>query len=125
MTTAEFDSAPVVPQDAIPERLAKEHDNYLVMYGIRTDDAAFVFHFFPPLDRKEFEPRYGMAARLERAIPKCFDVRRIQANEVLETMRADKDDITPSYCIIVHGLGASPDPWPLVNRFFEELEPPL
>lgn len=124
-TAPQFEAAPVAPQDAIPDRLAREHKSYLVEYGIRTDDYSFVFHFFPPLDVKKFDPAFKIAARLERAIPACFDLRKIMANEVLEATRSAEDDITPSYCVIVRGLGSSLDPWPLVNRFFEEIEAPL
>ena len=112
-------------RDAITNRLAKETKNYLVEYGVRTDDMAMVFHFFPPMSASRWDARYKMEKRLEIAMPACFDTTKIQANEVLSTMRSTPDDLTPSYCIIVRGLGSSLDPWPLVNRFFEKIDSAL
>jgi len=97
----------------IPEPLAKDTADYLVEYGIRVDDAAMVFHFFPAKDAKDWKESYHMPDRLEHAIQACFDTTKVRANYVSELK---------SFCIIVYGLGAGPDPWPLVERFFSEIE---
>lgn len=97
----------------IPELLAKDTPNYLVEYGVRVDDAAMVFHFFSPKDATDWDESYAMTRRLEHAIKSCFDVAKVRA-EYISDMR--------SFCIIVRDLGAALDPWPLVERFFSEIE---
>jgi hypothetical protein len=101
--------------DAIPERLAKEAPNYLVEYGIRFDDAAMVFHFFPPMHRQDWDPEWKMNERLERAIAETFDT---------DLVSADYADEVRSFCVIVRGLGCAPDPFPLVELFFERIDSP-
>lgn len=111
--------------DAIPDRLAKQTPNYDVEYGVRADDMAMIFHFYPPgTDWSSYPPKkfgtwpqkYAMDQRLERALPESFDVAFVKAVFTEESQ---------SFCIIVKGLGHSPDPWTLVNRFFERIDAPL
>lgn len=97
----------------VPNPLAKDTKNYLVEYGVRIDDGAMVFHFFVPKDRNDWDPAYAMDKRLERAIPACFSVERVSADFAREMN---------SFNVIVGGLGASPDPWPLVEKFFQALD---
>lgn len=111
-------------RDAIPNRQAKQTVNYVVEYGVREDDGAMIFHFYPPgTDWSKYPPEklgvwsptYGMDRRLEAAMPAIFDTRFIKATFTEEMQ---------SFCIIVHGLGRSPDPWPLVNRFLDRIDVP-
>ncbi len=97
---------------AIPALLAKQTADYEVEYGIREDDGAIVFHFYAP-GRGEWDPAWDATARLERALPMCFDTSKLHAEYI---------SIVHSYCIIVKDLGFSPDPWPLVERFLSEVE---
>lgn len=112
-------------RDAIPNRQAKQTPNYVVEYGSREDDGSMIFHFYPPgTDWSEYPPKsigtwppaFKMDHRLERAIAMTFDVKFVKATFTEEMA---------SFCIIVRGLGRSPDPWPLVNRFFERIDGPL
>jgi hypothetical protein len=100
---------------AIPELLARDTPEFFVEYGIRIDDHAMVFHFYPP---KSSPGRWvevsRMAERLERAIPKHFDVAGGR-------VRATYAEELHSFCVIVRGLGAAPDPWPLVARFLDDV----
>lgn len=110
--------------DAIPERLAKQHQEYIAVYGIRADDQAMVFHFYPPGTDFAAQPQkigtwgqeWRMDERLERAIPHAFKVEFVKAVYTAEMK---------SFCIIVRGLGHSPDPWFFVHRFFEKIDAPL
>jgi hypothetical protein len=98
----------------LPEPLARDTPNYLVEYGIRLDDLAMVFHFFPPKDREDWDPaRWNLARRLEVVLPKHFDTRMLTAGYAPEIR---------SFYVIVGGLGAVPDPWFLVERFFGALD---
>jgi len=112
-------------RDAVADRQVKQTPNYFVEYGVREDDGSMIFHFYPPnTDWSEYPPKkigswptaYQMADRLERAMPIVFDVQFIKARYTEELA---------SFCIIVRGLGRSPDPWPLVNRFFSLIDAPL
>lgn len=112
-------------QDAIPNRLARQTENYTVEYGVRADDSAMVFHFYPPgtdwskyppEEIGQWRPNYRMHERLERAMPQSFDIKFLKATFTEETQ---------SFCIIVAGLGKSPDPEPLVARFFARIDAPL
>lgn len=108
-------------QDAIPNRMAKQTKNYDVQYGVREDDKAMVFHFFPPGSDPPkkiaaWNEAYKMNERLERALPATFDVSSVTATYT-EEMR--------SFCIIVGGLGRSMDPWHYVHRFFAKIDEPL
>lgn len=142
ITFDEFEKQVSSIRRAIPDLLAKDSAQYIAEYGVRSDDQAMVFHFFPKkslmelhkindeqararytvpqleklTETKDWDKSYGMDKRLERAIPKCFKV---------ENVSADYADEMSSFCVIVGGLGASLDPWPLVNRFFAEIDAPL
>lgn len=99
----------------VPNLLARDTKDYLVEYGVRVDDKAMVFHFFSPKDRSTWDPEANMDQRLKRAIDICFPVKKVTAGF------ADELD---SFYVIVGELGASPDPWPLVERFFRVLDAP-
>jgi hypothetical protein len=100
----------------IPNPLAQDTKNFLVEYGVRLDDQAMVFHFFSPKDAVTWDPTYRMDARLKRAIDGSFDVSRVTAG-----FAPDVD----SFYVIVGGLGASPDPWTLAERFLASIDAPL
>jgi len=111
--------------DAIPGRLMKQTQNYHVEYGVRIDDNAMIFHFYPPdTDWTYYPPTtpgswaaaYAMNDRLERAMPKVFDVKFLKASFT---------ELNQSFCIIAKGVGASPDPFYFAHRFFEEIDAPL
>jgi hypothetical protein len=97
----------------LPELLAKDTPNYLVEYGIRYDDGAMVFHFFPPKHRTSWDPSWSLARRLELAMPLCFDTAKLSAGFVEELN---------SFYVIVGGLGTVPDPWITVERFFRAID---
>lgn len=97
----------------IPNVRAKDTPGYLVEYGSRVDDGAMVFHFFAPIRDDTWNEDYQMHRRLESAIAQHFDTTKVSAN-----YEQDMD----SFCIIVGGLGAAPDPWPLVERFFGTID---
>ncbi len=103
-------------REAVPELLAKDTPNYLVEYGIRTDDAAMVFHFFSAKDVEGWPEELRMNERLEKAIPKCFDVSKVSAGYA---------DELRSFYVIVGGLGSAPDPWPRVDSFFAAIDDAL
>jgi len=100
----------------IPNPLAMDTPNFLVEYGVRIDDQAVVFHFFSAKDRSTWDPEYRMDERLRRAIDANFDTRKITCG-----FAAEMD----SFYVIVGGLGAGPDPWPLVERFLSDVQAPL
>jgi hypothetical protein len=100
-------------QTHIPDLLARDTPNYLAEYGVRITDEAMVFHFFPPKDRTGWDSRWQPDMRLKAAIDEHFDTRYVSASYVEELQ---------SFCVIVGGLGAAPDPWPLVEKFFRALD---
>jgi hypothetical protein len=100
----------------IPNPLALDTPNFLVEYGVRADDQAFVFHFFSAMDKSEWDPAYKMDVRLRRGIDKNFDTTKVTCGFAVEV---------DSFYVIVGGLGAGPDPWPLVNRFLSDVQAPL
>lgn len=118
-----FEASPVTGlTDAIPNRMALRTDLYDVEYGIRMDDKSFIFHFYPPnTDWSEYPPKHvgkwadpnAMTERLELAIRETFDVQFVKGSYTAENQ---------SFCIIVKGLGASPDPWFLAHRFFQKID---
>jgi hypothetical protein len=84
-----------------------------VEYGVRLDDKAMVFHFYPPKDKSTWDPASKMDARLKSAIDSCFRVEKVTAGFAAEL---------DSFYVIVGDLGAAPDPWTLVERFFRVLD---
>lgn len=110
-------------QDAIPERLGDQNEHYQVEYGIRSDDNAMVFHFYPPDTDWSTNPptfgkwseAYGMHNRLEGALAKVFDVNKLKATYT-EELR--------SFCIIAYGIGFNPDPFYFARSLFEKIETP-
>lgn len=116
-TGKQIDGTPAVSgaglRQSIPNLLAMDTKNWLSQYGIREDDSAMVFHFFP---KTKWDPRYKMDKRLEAAIEKCFDTTRV---------RADFAEELDSFCVIVAGFGASLDPWPMVHRFLSSIDDAL
>lgn len=110
-------------EDSIPDRLAKDTAEWLCEHGIRTDDQAMVFHFYPKRQipgvfDKEGNPvagwseDYHMDRRLDQAL-KMFDPEDLNC-KFIETHN--------SFNVIVGGLGAALDPWPLVEKFFSRIE---
>lgn len=97
----------------VPNPLALDTPNFLVEYGVRVDDQAMVFHFFSAKDRQTWDPSYGMEKRLEAAIAKNFDTQKVTCGFALEM---------DSFYVIVGGLGAGPDPFPLAERFLRDVE---
>lgn len=97
----------------IPNPLAMDTPNFLVEYGVRVDDQAVVFHFFSAKDRLTWDPAYRMDDRLRRAIDANFDVSKVTCGYASEM---------DSFYVIVGGLGAGPDPWPLVERFLSDVQ---
>lgn len=93
---------------AIPDPLARDTRHFLVEYGVRIDDSAIVFHFFSPKDG-DWNPAFHQ--HLEKAL------------QLLPTtsMTAGYAPEVDSFYVIVGGLGASPDPWPTIEKFFSEL----
>lgn len=119
----EFAGAPVEGsslREALPNRLARVTTYYVAEYGVRYDDGAVVFQFFPPDRTKDsngsWDPSFKMPERLEKAMPQCFR---------LENLKAVFTEELNSFCIIVKNLGVSPDPWPIVERFFSVIDAPL
>lgn len=113
-------------EDALPDRKVHDCEEWLCEYGVRTDDRAMVFQFFPKRlipDLKDKEGKgvagwsegYGMPQRLERAL-KHFDPKDLNAKFI---------ELTNSFNVIIGGLGESLDPGPQVKRFFDEIEAPL
>lgn len=107
-------------QDAIPQRLGDQNANYQVEYGVRSDDQALVFHFYPPNTDWSTNPpsfgkwseAYGMHDRLEAALPEVFDVKKLKATYT-EELR--------SFCIIAYGIGLSPDPLYFARKLFQKI----
>lgn len=97
----------------VPNPLARDTKDYLVEYGVRVDDKAMVFHFFSPKDQTTWDPAAKMDQRLKRAIDACFQVKDVTAGFAVEL---------DSFYVIVGGLGAAPDPWGLVEKFFRVLD---
>lgn len=100
---------------SLPDPLAKETPHYLAEYGLRVDDGALVFHFFPPRG-DGWDPSYQMDKRLERAIAEVFDVQRVSADYAEEIK---------SFCVIFGGAARAPDPLALASLFFAQIEVPL
>lgn len=104
-------------REHIPELLARDTPLYLVEYGIRIDDGALVFHFFPPKEEADWPPNNRMNKRLEHALDSLVDVKTVAVADYIQELR--------SFCIILRGLGHSPDPWIFVERFFAKIDEPL
>jgi hypothetical protein len=108
-------------QDAIPNRMAVQTANYDVEYGVRSDDDALVFHFYPPGTDWSTNPpglgkwndSYKMHDRLEAAIPQIFSVEHIKARYTEELQ---------SFCIIAYDVGKSPDPYYFVRSFLQKID---
>ena len=100
----------------IPNPLAMDTPNFLVEYGIRVDDQAVVFHFFSAKNRTSWDPEYKMDVRLQRGVDRNFDTTKVTCGFAVEM---------DSFYVIVGGLGAGPDPWPLVERFLFDVQAPL
>ena len=100
----------------IPNPLAMDTPNFLVEYGIRTDDQAMVFHFFSAKDKPSWDDSYRMDERLKRSIDRNFNIERVTCG-----FTAEMD----SFYVIVGGLGMAPDPWTLVERFLSDVQAPL
>lgn len=100
---------------ALPDLLAKETPHYVVEYGLRYDDGALVFHFFPA-EGEYWDPTYKMDQRLERAIRETFDTDRVSA---------DYQEEIRSFCVIFGGAAHAPDPLALAPMFFEWIDAPL
>lgn len=96
-------------QVAVPEPLARTTGDYTVEYGIRSDDRAMVFHFFPAGD--DWVPDAGNI--MKKGIDAAFNVSKVSADFAAELN---------SFCIIVGELGASLDPWGVVQKFFDALD---
>lgn len=100
----------------IPEPLAVDTPNFQLEYGIRVDDQAMVFHFYPPKEVGGWYADYQMDKRLERAILRNFKTDKTTAGYAEELS---------SFYVIVEDLGRSPDPWTLSERFIVHVQEPL
>lgn len=49
--------------EAIPHRVEDSTQHYRVEFGVRLDDQAVVFHFFPPSDKERWSPDEHTAMR--------------------------------------------------------------
>jgi hypothetical protein len=94
----------------IPDQRVEETPLYTVKHGIRTDDYAVVFQFFPP--QGGWNPAFKMDKRLELCIPKNF------GNFPIHTSFATELD---SFCVIVGRLGRAIEPTPLIDLFLSEI----
>lgn len=94
---------------AIPDVLAKETSAFIAHYGVRFDDQALVFHFFPP---RNAEWPADMSERLEKAIAEHFDVSRVTADYTTELN---------SFCVIYGGGGLLLSPLTSANLFLESV----
>lgn len=101
--------------EALPNPLAKETANYVVEYGIRPDDGALVFHFFPARG-EDWDLGYQMNKRLERALHEVFG---------RKAARADFVDELRSFCVIVWGMASVPDPMSAAATFFDSIDAAL
>lgn len=85
-------------------------------YGVRSDDGALVFHFYPPgwalQGPVEWKDWYGFRDRLERAILAHFPPPQVEAGYVPELQ---------SFWVIARRSRAF-DETALVESFFRELE---
>ncbi len=98
---------------AIPELRTVQAEKFRVEYGVRHDDSAVVFHFFPV---RHWDAEYQMDRRLEEAILGCFEYFKVATSYAEEL---------ESFCVIIGGLGASRDPERLIRKFLGAVEPAL
>jgi hypothetical protein len=96
---------------AIPELLAEENELFKVQYGIREDDHAMVFHFFPP--QKGWPD--DISARLTSAMTEHLPSEHIRADYVTEL---------DSFCIIYYGGGMIPAPYGVAKLFLAAVRGP-
>lgn len=96
-------------REALPNRLAKQFPKFTVEYGIREDDRAGVFHFYPPKN-ENWDPNYRMDERLKFAIDKALRPERVSADFAEEQN---------SFCVIVKDLGLAIDYFSVFDAFFE------
>lgn len=97
-------------QIAVPEERTFECGLFNAEYGVRTDDSAMVFHFFPAGEEWDHE---RLRTGLSEAIKTCFDPENVQAEYVPEL---------ESYCVLVGGMGLMPDPWTYAEIFLKRIE---
>ena len=97
----------------VPNPLAKDTPNFLVEYGVRSDDHAMIFHFFSGKDQREWNPEFQMDKRLEAAMDAHLDTSVVSAGFTQEI---------DSFYVFAGGLGGAPDPLPLVEKFLSAIE---
>ena len=114
-------------RDAIPNRLGKVSSNFFAEYGIREDDGVFIMHIYASPKHAEHYLRggdttcyedwaRGFHSVLDRALAATFG--DDPPSDVLEATYMT--DIR-SYCLVSRRLGASPDPWPRIDKLFTEI----
>lgn len=99
-------------QTHLPDTHAMSTPHFLVEYGVRVDDLAMVFHFYSPEDAPAWPDHARWRTRLERAIESTFDMSAVSADYVPEM---------DSYCVIVRGMGARPDPLAFAKIFLDRV----
>lgn len=98
----------------IPDSVVEQRERgYLVEYGVRVNDNAMVFHFFPIPDNLDAWKRLEMPKRLEAALPQCFELSRVTAGYEPEY---------DSFYVIAGGYGNVPDPRGLAHRFLSRVD---
>lgn len=96
--------------EALDARLAETRNDYVAEWGVRLDDHALVIHFYQIPDQ-DWSP--DMDKRLDRALPKVFDIKRITAG-----FEKDKN----SFYVIAGRYGDVPDTRLLVKRFLDAVD---
>lgn len=108
---------PLEIEEALSDLRGRSSDHCDAEWGVRKDDNALVFHFFPPgyaaHNATEWRTWSTFRDALERAILACFGRQGYRADYVPELS---------SFCLIVKPVPAVPDLTALIEQFFSLLE---
>jgi hypothetical protein len=100
-------------QAAIPDPLIDKTDHYQVIYGIRTEDRALVFHFFPPEGSTDWPSTFDPQKVLTPAITALMDSARVFGDYSKEVN---------SFCVIYRAGGLLPAPFIFARQFLDRAE---
>lgn len=98
---------------AIPDPLIDKTPHYQVIYGIRIEDNALVFHFFPPDGSNDWAPTFDPQKVLTPAISALMDPARAFGDYSKEVN---------SFCVIYRAGGLLPAPFIFARQFLDRAD---
>lgn len=99
-------------QASVPDPLIEKNKHYQAIYGIRTEDNALVFHFFPPGDDAQWAKTFDPEKVLTPAIEALLDPARVFGDYAKELN---------SFCVIYRAGGLLPAPFILARQLLDRV----